>query len=43
MNNHSYFNIFDETGEALYYISLWLLNNNYTLQIYSHVATIAFM
>ena len=41
MNNH--FNFWNETGEILYYISLWLLNNNYTLQMYSHVATIAFM
>lgn len=41
MNN--YFNFFDETGEILYYISLWLLHNNYSLQMYSHAATIAFM
>ena len=35
--------LWDETGEALYYISLWLLNNNYSLQMYYHAAKIAFM
>lgn len=41
MNSH--FDFWDEAGETLYYISLWLLHNNYSLQMYSHAATIAFM
>lgn len=32
-----------EAVESVYYTSLWLLNNNYVLQMYSHAATIAFM
>lgn len=33
----------DELDSPLYYVSLWLLHNNYVLQMYSHAATIAFM
>lgn len=35
--------LFDELNEPIYYVSLWLLHNNYVLQMYSHAATIAFM
>lgn len=35
--------LWEDSGEFLYYISMWLLNNNSVLQMYSHAATIAFM
>lgn len=27
----------------VYYTALWLVHNNYVLQMYSHAATLAFM
>lgn len=29
-----------EAKETLYHVALWLLHNNYVLQIYSHAATL---
>ena len=40
---NDYFNFWNETEEIFYHNFLWLLNNNYSLQMYFHAATIAFM
>ena len=36
-------NFMQELDEALFYTSLWLVHNNYVLQIYAHAVTLAFM
>lgn len=35
--------LWEESGEFLYNISMWLLNNNSVLQMYNHAAIIHFM
>lgn len=31
----------DEVVGAVYYVGLWLINNNYSFQMYSHAAKVA--
>lgn len=36
-------NFVQELNGALFYTSLWIVQNNYVLQMYAHAATLAFM
>lgn len=36
-------NFMQELNESLFYTSLWIVHNNYVLQMYAHAATLAFM